>query len=602
MKQNQARQIWILFGAFTLLLAAKCLLFHWSAFQSILVSSLWKAPLEFFKFYLPKFFTPMFIASFIFISKRLWWTWVIALLTDIWAIANSIYYKANDSFLTVNDILMVGNLRGFEDSILTYLDWTMAVMLLLTIVWIGILYHYRNTERIRRWKTCLVMGLLSIALSCVNNYFINNYKYWGDEVTIDLNSQKKSIGAEDLFKFYRTFWRYSIEKNTINSQSHTQLGFIRQQSILDDFIYVISSYIYIDSKLGQIITLSESDINSINSLINHNSKSANPKTNLIIILVESMESWPLSSDELSTIVTPSLSNLLRNNHVLFADKIKSQVGIGRSGDGQMIINTSLLPISNGNACMLYPNNVYPNLAGKFTSSCIINPTPGPYNQDTMTVRYGYKALIEPDKGSWQDEDVFSQAIQQINTLSAPFCVQAITITMHVPFAYAEKKDILKTDAPGALNAYLQCYHYTDSCIGALVDSIMTNPELSESTTIVITGDHTTLASSFLNKYHDYAVAHELSIASGETYCPLIIYSPNIEGNQHISDLCYQMDIYPTILNSIGCDSVSWRGVGVNLLDSTSRHNRTISEEEAYRLSDLIIRSDYFHNYSFSYIY
>lgn len=167
--------------------------------------------------------------------------------------------------------------------------------------------------------------------------------------------------------------------------------------------------------------------------------------------------------------------------------------------------------------------------------------------------------------------------------------------MHAPFDNVQSDIKNKISAPNVINNYLQCYHYTDSCIGAFMDTLFADSALSQST-VVITGDHTIFKSAMLDKFHDYAVEHNLSIASGESYCPLIIYSPKIEKNEQVHDLCYQMDIFPTILHLIDCDSYFWHGFGVNLLDSAARHNRTISEEEAYRLSDLIIRSDYFRNY------
>ena len=79
----------------------------------------------------------------------------------------------------------------------------------------------------------------------------------------------------------------------------------------------------------------------------------------------------------------------------------------------------------------------------------------------------------------------------------------------------------------------------------------------------------------------------------KTFTPLIIYSPQIKENVQVTDTCYQMDIYPTILHLIGCKDYYWKGFGVNLMDSVARHNRPITEQEAYELSDKLIRSNYF---------
>ena len=97
----------------------------------------------------------------------------------------------------------------------------------------------------------------------------------------------------------------------------------------------------------------------------------------------------------------------------------------------------------------------------------------------------------------------------------------------------------------------------------------------------------------LPDFMDYATQRNLSIASGENYCPLIIYSPQIKGNIQVDELCYQMDVFLTILHLIGCEDYYWKGFGVNLLDSVARNNRPITEQEAFVLSDKVIRANYF---------
>ena len=120
--------------------------------------------------------------------------------------------------------------------------------------------------------------------------------------------------------------------------------------------------------------------------------------------------------------------------------------------------------------------------------------------------------------------------------------------------------------------------------------------LFANTTVVITGDHTVFKSTMLREFQSFAEKYNYPIPKDESYCPLIIYSPAIKERVEINDLCYQMDIFPTILHCIGADDYYWKGFGVNLLDSVARNNRKITEEEAYSLSDKMIRSDWFrHN-------
>ena len=91
---------------------------------------------------------------------------------------------------------------------------------------------------------------------------------------------------------------------------------------------------------------------------------------------------------------------------------------------------------------------------------------------------------------------------------------------------------------------------------------------------------------------EYAAAHGINFKVGQNRVPLIIYSPMIMGNERYDGEAYQMDVFPTVCALIDT-SAHVPSFGVDLRDSTALANRPVSEEEAYRLSDLIIRSNYF---------
>jgi hypothetical protein len=56
-----------------------------------------------------------------------------------------------------------------------------------------------------------------------------------------------------------------------------------------------------------------------------------------------------------------------------------------------------------------------------------------------------------------------------------------------------------------------------------------------------------------------------------------------------------MDIYPTYSSLLGVDEYHWKGFGINLLSDTTANDprRLIQEEEAFVLSDKLIRNNYF---------
>ena len=57
-----------------------------------------------------------------------------------------------------------------------------------------------------------------------------------------------------------------------------------------------------------------------------------------------------------------------------------------------------------------------------------------------------------------------------------------------------------------------------------------------------------------------------------------------------------MDIYPTVLSLLGCSDYYWKGLGINILNEYQNDNldiRTITEENAFILSDKLIRNNFF---------
>ena len=213
----------------------------------------------------------------------------------------------------------------------------------------------------------------------------------------------------------------------------------------------------------------------------------------------------------------------------------------------------------------------------------------------MTQSYHFQQLMEPKYDeSWNDIDIMTHLLDWCTEQDTTFCALGLTITSHVPFVYGNKHIANNVpEMPALMSAYLNSLHYTDSCIGGFIDSIMAS-SLAHNTSIIITGDHTIFnTETAFEDMNNYALKNKIPFHAGNNFVPLIIYSPEIEGNIQVTDTCYQMDIFPTILHLIGAEDYYWHGFGVNLLDSAARNNRPCSEQEAYRLSDLIIRSDYF---------
>ena len=574
------------FATVSVVVFFKNLLFHYSCFGYLAFSSLWTNPTDFFAFYFAKISPAIFIAAFVFIFKRKWWICVVSLLLDLWLISNMIYYRANGFFLDIDTIAMAGNMDGFWNSVWTYINWTVyAVPFTTVLLCVYCIFSSKISCVNRASKSWRVFAIAMVVVAVLGLY---NW-FWGAK-----NTKETAPGANDGWKYnFITAVEATASGNTMYFATNQ---WIESQSCMHFFPAMLYYYLYQRYYHGNNdISINEIDAVEIGRFIQERQNIV-PSGNMVLIIGESFESWAIDlNDEHGNKIMPNLSRLSAQNNVLYCDKIKSQVMRGSSGDGQMIINTGLLPLASGAACMAYDENEYPNFAELFPFSFVINPCSNVWNQGKMTERYGYKKQIQNSSYSRSvgDSVALELAVNTLDTCHRPFCMQIITVTTHVPFDCGGRANMSFADEmPDNLRNYLNCMHYADSCIGLFLAKLE-NDSLMDNTTIVITGDHTIFKKSLLDEYQSFAEKYDFPLPKDMSYCPLIIYSSQIKNNIRIEDECYQMDIYPTITALIGKESYAFKGFGVNLLDSTLRSNRPVTEGNAYELSEKIIRSDFF---------
>lgn len=586
--ENLKTADWLTFAAVLAVVFLKNLLFHYSCFGYLAFSSLWTVPVDFFAFYLAKLSPALFIASFCLLLKRKRFACVISLLLDLWLIANIIYYRANGFFLDIDTIAMAGNMEGFWSSVWTYTNWTVLAILFTTALLFTYCYFARKmpfvTHTTRNWSGFAIVMSIIVVLGVFNWFF-------GAK-----NTKETAMDANDGWKY--NFITAVKQTETGNNQmmNYVLTQWVECQTPMHFFPAVLYSYFYrLYYHSNNDFLIEETDVSEISGYINEQ-QVVKPTCNLIVIIGESFESWAIGlNDECGNCVTPNLTKLSMQNNVLYCNKIKSQAKRGSSGDGQMIINTGLLPLSSGAACMTYDDNEYPNFADNYAYSFVVNPCGDVWNQRKMTKKYGYKVLVQKGMELWSSGDsvAFVEANNIIDTCHQPFCIQIITVTTHAPFNCGERANMnFPSDMPDNLCNYLNCMHYADSCLGQFLANLE-QKSLMDNTIIVVTGDHTIFKKSLLDEYQSFAEKYDFPLPKDMSYCPLIIYSSQIKNNIRIEDECYQMDIYPTITALIDKGSYAFKGFGVNLLDSTLRSNRPVTEGKAYELSEKIIRRDFF---------
>ena len=562
----------------------KAVLFQYTTFHSIPLGSIITNPQSFFAFWLPKLAIALFIGSFAFVFTKRWWSVVVVIIGDLWIISNAIYYSANSLLLNAGAILIANNLHGFESSVLMYITSAVWLQLALTAAYCAMLYTLVKPQDCARMPWHFATGLLAgIVFSLLGGYSLcSMYNQTG---YIAMYQERHNPRTELVIPFYGDSFDAGLFPT----------DYVRNHSIYMYLPMVASQIFDVLTKDDNTEVLTAFTADEVDFLSNNmpNDSVLRPKSSCVLILVESLEDWAIHmKDDDGNEVAPNFLRLLKSDNTAYFSKIKSQIQHGVSGDGQLIINTGLLPTENEIACMNYGGNTYPNFASHYDFSYIVNPSPDTWNQSEVTFSYGYKSLIEPQSGMWEDDSVFNSIINIVDTTQAPFMLQALTINTHTPFNRAKNGLNFSKGTPVPLVKYLNCLHYTDSCFGLLYDHLLTTGML-DSITLVVTGDHTIFKRSLLHEFYPYVTGQSIEFYEDRTYSPLIIRSQQINGAIVDADEHQQMDIFPTILSVLGLDEYYWHGFGAPLIGDAPCEGT--DSAFASQLSEKLIKSNWFSN-------
>lgn len=556
------RAQWCIFVVFFLLIFAKSMLFQWHCFGSYGDANNGHVIYNLCALVFPKMAVALFISSLVLVIKRAWWTILISIFIDVWIIANLMYYRNSGLLLDAFSFSMAGNMNGFLDSVLFYYSGKDMLYFGLTLLYALFLFFIPKFSK-RRWGITAICVISSILLSIAGTYTI---------------AQEKGVG------FRRDFC------NSLNIQTRLSLSSVSYADQIETFSILHSigfiAYDWIMNMEADIKINKEQLSKQVEPFISDSKENVSFDTPLILILVESLEDWAVNETS-----TPNLCDFLKTHTCLHAHKLSKQTRGGESADGQMLLNTGLLPTASGAACFRFPTNIYPSI-GKCCVGEAVTILPhkiGVWNQQYMSPAYGYDTTIIRSE---DDKELFQSTIDCIQ--NGYQMVQIITMSSHTPFDYGAKYSTLQLPAgmPTYMADYLKSIHCMDAGLNVLLSSIDTDSLLLKST-IVITGDHTIFRSDMRDAYSNWCANNNQDYRVNEAFVPLIIYSPTINEAVEITDTCYQMDMYPTIMNLIGCQDYYWKGFGVNLLVTNAIYNRPITPNEAFRLSNDLIRSDWF---------
>lgn len=483
------------------------------------------------------FFIILLWSPLLLLDKRRW-TYIINLFLDIWIVGNLVYFRSYGDALSRWCLASASNMNGIWDATLPFFSPYDILFLLSSIGWIFIseFVHFKYT--LSRVKQCLIA--LTALIICAIPQTVMTYKH-----------------EQPISPFFNYYGDISTMERVWYIHTYGPIAHFLNESLLLIFNKESTPKPITPEEVAPFICSSK-DTKSIED------------GNLIFVFFESLEYWTINLDVENVEVTPNLNLLITNPHTGFYP-MNAQVRDGKSSDALLTATTGLLPIYNGATCMRYAGNTFPSLvqSSNALSKQMFAACPEEiWNQGRMAKNLGFDSLYAE---AVSDKELIRKVNHCIEHAPQPFIFLVTTMASHSPFTeYANSSNwqIKKAYSTDVRN-YLQCVHYTDACLGEMINTIMSNSLLAATTRIIITGDH--------------------PIFDMETPIPFIIYDPFIPPVSANRQL-YQIDIYTTLIERMHIAS-PWHGLGKNISDSCAYTTEEIKHLES--LSNRIIQTNYF---------
>ncbi len=320
--------------------------------------------------------------------------------------------------------------------------------------------------------------------------------------------------------------------------------------------------------------------------------------NLILIIVESLNSQVFTNSVNGNPMAPYLDSLTRMPGVIFAPRIFPQVGTGRSSDGRLLYQTGLLPTLKNPMAMKWPEADYPSLRRAFGGEAyeFDSGSPTQWNKGIVSKSYGYDRIyaglcddIKP--GESRDSILFAKSLPIIRKMKQPFLASLCTMDMHDPY---EDYDGVKTDMQRDNSysrqekVYGEKVRQFDRSLRSFIDGLK-KAGLYDNSIIMIAGDHDALESALKGSRFN------------SKYIPLIILNSGVE--LRTGTPLGQVDVYPTLLDVTGHMDYFWKGFGKSLLrnpavlhtpaDTAMPDRFVYPSREDWRLSEMMISGRYF---------
>jgi len=466
-----------------------------------------------------------------------WLVWIPLTLLTVWCLMQVCYCRAYDDLMPWQSLTLTQNVNStLAATTLSLLRWQDLLILVPYLLLVAVCLLGRCTREDGERLKPFLLSLAGCLLLSLAGYLVKGENY---EKRFLHNFSNRGYFAQNGMIPYGAF---SLYQALFNNHKVTD----EERAMVDRF-------------------LAEDCPNYTD-----NPYSADGRRNLVLIIVESLHTWPIGMQVDGRAVTPVMNSLVAGDSVIYAPHVLFQTSHGHSSDAHFIYNTGLLPLRDGVVAVHHGDGPYPTLAAALPGyDCReIICTPGVnWNQNVTARTYGFDTLYTREhlaaalkrQGNIDDAALIDFAGGLLPSLHQPFFLEMVTMTMHAPYSdgklppsWITASDTLNAEARG----YLNCVHLTDSCIGVFINDLRSHG-FAGNTVLAIVSDHTQLYRNRVMGISDYdAVPDDWGI-------PLII--AGCDTTLRYDAVIGQVDVYPTLLDVMGANAYPWKGLGHSIL-------------------------------------
>lgn len=287
--------------------------------------------------------------------------------------------------------------------------------------------------------------------------------------------------------------------------------------------------------------------------------------NVIVLQVESLQSFPIGMKIGGQEVTPNLNRLAGES--LSFPNFYHQTGQGVTADADLLANCSLYPTRTGAVYYDYAHNRFrcmpalvrehgyqavamQGMPADFWNLSAVYPQVGFDRYDSIR-EYVYDEQVGI---SLSDESFLRQSVAKLKELPEPYYAFVVTLTSHSPFDFDNLPRTLDLgDLEGTKAGwYLHAVHYTDRAIGQFMERLQAEGMLDESL-LVLYGDHQGVwrNDEGMDALLNLPMDDELAWTLAEKRVPLMIRLPGATVTGQRPEAAGQADIAPTIAGLLG---------------------------------------------------